>query len=254
MNYSLDKNGFEVFTIKKSLKKAVSNEIRKNISKKLNIKLNSSYSLISKNINLISDKQFKQLFGFVSLRYLSKEITNRINNYLKLNKLNKNYKKISLHYLSKSDLIHNNDLKINQYCVYYRVVRKEKKDVSFPHRDSDFWKAHRYDKNLVPKVPFKYLKRFKVWFPVYGCKKQNSLRFFNFSHKHKISTRYVSKNGYKKPKISKKYINQNFKNIVSPINNYEKDALIFDDNIVHFAPKNNSTNLRISCEFTILTK
>ena len=197
MNYSLDKNGFEVFKLNNSLKKAVSNEIRKNISRKLNIKLNSSYSLISKNINLISDKQFKQLFGFVSLRYLSKELTNKINNYLKLNKLNKNFKKISLHYLSsKSDLIHNNDLKINQYCVYYRVVRKEKKDVSFPHRDSDFWKAHRYDKNLVPKVPFKYLKRFKVWF-LFMVVKTKFASFFNFSHKHKISTRYVSKNGYK---------------------------------------------------------
>lgn len=254
MNYSLNENGFEVFSLNKSIKTAVSNEIRRNIAKKLNIKLNSSYNLISKSINSISDKQFKELFGFVSLRYLSEEITKKINNFLKTNKLNRNFKKISLHYLSKSDLIHNNNLKINQYCVYYRVVRKEKKDVSFPHRDSDFWKAHRFDKNLVPRVPFKYQKRFKIWFPVYGCGKQNSLRFFNFSHKHKISTKYVFKNGFKKPKISKKYIDQNFKNIVSPINNYEKEAIIFDDNCVHFAPKNNSTKLRISCEFTILTK
>ena len=36
-----------------------------------------------------------------------------------------------------------------------------------------------------------------------------------------------------------------------PIKNFNNQFL-FDDNCVHFAPKNSSSKLRISCEFTAL--
>lgn len=38
-----------------------------------------------------------------------------------------------------------------------------------------------------------------------------------------------------------------------PINNFYLDAVLFDDDCVHFAPKNISADLRISCEFTAIT-
>ena len=154
--------------------------------------------------------------------------------------------------MSKTDLKYNSKLKIDDYCVYYRVVREDKDDVSYPHRDSDFWKTHKYNKNLAPKLPFQYEKRLKVWFPIFGCNKKNSLHFFSYSHKKKIRTDFILKNGLRKPSISKNYISQNKKDIFMPIKNFNNQAVLFDDNCVHFAPKNSSSKLRISCEFTAL--
>ncbi len=249
---NLDKNGVEIFNIDPKIKKLVSICIRKNISKKLNLNSDSSFDIISKNITKLDDDEFSDLFGLVSHRYLPSGTTKKINIYLKNFKFNRAIKKISLHKLSKSDLLTNKNLKINQYCVYYRIVRKNKGDTSFPHRDSDFWNAHKFNKNLIPKVSFKYTQRLKVWFPIFGCNKQNSLRFFNNSHLQKIKSNYKMVKGFKKPTIEKKFLIKNKKNIIMPIQNFNKNAVLFHDDCVHFAPVNNSSNLRISCEFTAM--
>jgi len=252
-NFSLEKNGIEVFKIDKKIKKLVSSEIQKNISSKLKIKLNSTFYKISKKINALDDLDFSNLFGMVSYRYLPSKVTRKINLYLKKYRFNRNFKNISLHQLSKMDISTNPILKINEYCVYYRVVRKNKSDVSHPHRDRDFWKLHKYNKNLIPKIPFEYKKRLKVWLPIYGCDKKNSLRFFNGSQLQNIKSYVKTVNGIKKPVIDKNFILKNKKKIVMPINNFYLDAVLFDDDCVHFAPKNISADLRISCEFTAIT-
>lgn len=250
--FSLEDNGFEVFAFNKRLRKNIESEIKNNISLKLKLRKSSNFKEISKKIKKINDSEFKKLFGYVSQRYLSLKISKRINIFLKKNRFNRNYKKISLHKMSKNDLKHNSQLKMDDYCVYYRVVRQDKNDVSYPHRDSDFWKAHKYNKNLAPKLPFQYTKRLKVWFPIFGCNKKNSLHFFSYSHKKKIRSEFILKNGLRKPSISKNYISRNKKNIYMPIKNFDNQAVLFDDNCVHFAPKNSSSKLRISCEFTAL--
>ena len=249
---NLDKNGVEVFNIDQKIKDLVSNSIRKNIITKLNLNSSYSFNKISKKLNELDDKVFSNLFGVVSYRYLPTSVTKKINLYLKKFKLNKNVKKISLHKLSKSDLLTNKDLKINQYCVYYRVVRKNKNDTPYPHRDSDFWEAHKFNKNLIPKITFKYTQRLKVWFPIFGCNKQNSLRFFKNSHLQKIKSNFKMVKGFKKPIIDKKFLIKNKKNIIMPIQNFNKNAVLFHDDCVHFAPVNKVSNLRISCEFTAM--
>lgn len=251
-NFSLEKNGVEIFKIDKKIKNLVSSEIQTNISLKLNIKLNSTFYKISKKIDSLNDSDFSKLFGVVSYRYLSVNSTKKINLYLKKYKFDKSFKKISLHQLSKMDIATNPSLKINQYCAYYRIVRKNKNDTSYPHRDSDFWKIHKYNKNLIPKVPFKYKKRLKVWFPIYGCDKKNSLHFFDGSHLKNIKSNFKNVKGFIKPSIDKNFL-KNKKKILMPIKNFHLDAVLFDDDCVHFAPKNSSTNLRISCEFTAIT-
>ena len=250
--FNLEKNGIEIFNINPEIKKLITNNIKKNISNKLNLNSNSNFSRISKKISELDDMEFSNLFGVVSYRILSSGVTKKINLYLKKSKLNRNIKKISLHKLSKSHLLTNKNLKINQYCVYYRIVRKNKNDVPFPHRDSDFWKAHKFDKNLIQKITFKYTERLKVWFPIFGCNKQNSLNFFNNSHLQKIKLNFKTIKGFKKPIIDKGFINKNKKNIVMPIQNFSKNGVIFHDDCVHFAPINSTTNLRISCEFTAM--
>ena len=251
-NFSLEENGIEIFKIDKKIKRLVSLEIKRNISSKLNTKSNSTFYQISKKINSLNDIDFSKLFGVVSYRYLPSNVTKKINLYLKRYKFNRDFIKISLHQLSKMDIATNPSLKINQYCVYYRIVRKNKNDTSYPHRDSDFWKIHKYNKNLIPKTPFKYKKRLKVWFPIYGCDKKNSLRFFDGSHLENIKSNFKNVKGFKKPSIDKKFFSKNKKKIVMPITNFLSDAVLFHDECVHFAPKNTSKNLRISCEFTAI--
>ena len=58
--------------------------------------------------------------------------------------------------------------------------------------------------------------------------------------------------GFKKPIIDKKFLIKNKKNIIMPIQNFNKNAVLFHDDCVHFAPVNKVSNLRISCEFTAM--
>ena len=58
--------------------------------------------------------------------------------------------------------------------------------------------------------------------------------------------------GLKKPIIDKNFSIKNKKNIIMPIKNLNRDAILFHDNCVHFAPVNSTSDLRISCEFTAM--
>ena len=249
---NIEKNGIEIIKIEQKIKKIISDDIKKNISKKLNLHINSNFYKISNKINKIDDKTFNELFGNVAKRYLSYNATKKINLFINTFKLNRNFKKVFLHQMSPSDLKANPKLNKHHYCVYYRVVRKQKKDTLFVHRDSDFWKLHKKNKNLAPIIPYHHNRRIKVWIPIFGCNKQNSLKLFNFSHLHKIKSKYKIVKGLRKPLIEKTYIKKNIKNVIMPFKNFKSDSVIFDDKCVHFAPVNFTSPLRISCELTAM--
>ena len=249
---NLDENGIEIFNIDLKIKNLISNNIRKNIATKLNLNSNSSFNKISKKISRLDDMEFSKFFGEVNDRYLTSSVANKINLYLKKFRFNINCKKISLHGLSKLDLLKNKKLKADQYCVIYRIVRKNKNDTPFAHRDSDFWKAHKFNKDLIPKTDFKYSQRLKVWIPILGCNKQNSLHFLKNSHLQKIKSNFKIVKGLKKPIIDKNFFIKNKKNIIMPIKNFNKDVILFHDDCVHFAPINSTSDVRISCEFTVM--
>ena len=249
---NLEKNGLEIFRIDKEIKKVIINDIKKNIAKKLKLNSNINFKSISNKISELDDKNFSRIFGNVANRYLSYNTTKKINFFLKKNKLNKDFKKVFLHQMSPTDLKLNPELKKKNFCVYYRVVRKNKKDTLFVHRDYDFWKLHNRNRELAPYIPYNYNKRIKVWMPIYGCDKKNSLKFFNYSHLHKIKSKYKKVKGFYKPIISDIYIKKFKKNIVMPLKKFKTDTVIFDDKCVHFAPVNHTTALRISCEFTAM--
>lgn len=77
-------------------------------------------------------------------------------------------------------------------------------------------KLHKYNKNLIPKIPFEYKKRLKVWLPIYGCDKKNSLRFFNGIQLQNIKSYVKTVNGIKKPVIDKNFILKNKKKLLCP--------------------------------------
>ena len=126
-------------------------------------------------------------------------------------------------------------------------MRFKKNDVAPAHRDSQFWNGLKGD--YAPKTQKKYNIRTKVWIPIYGCTKGNSLNFIPGSHNHKIELNYDHENNT--PSIKKDYMKQNIDSFICPFNNFYDKCVIFHDDVVHKGVQNNDTPIRISAEFTV---
>lgn len=250
----LSKFGFTNMILPKEVKKIIHQNIFKILKEKLNLEKNLTKNKILNEIHKLPQKKFVSLFGSVSKRYLDKNAASKINKIITSRKFKKDlkFKDVSLHYLSLEDIKIEPKLDINQFCIFFRCVRYFKNDVANPHRDCDFWSI--LNKNNKPKLPFKKFKRFKIWIPIYGCNDKNSLRFYKYSHLMKIKVGYKKKDKALKPFIKKDFLENNKKNIFQPIQNFKNQCIIFDDKMVHFAPINKSSSIRISCEFTLLVK
>ena len=251
MYYSkLKKNGNSKVNIPKFLYSEIKEDILKNINQKFPFqKLNSYQSLIN-FFRKLPDKTFKHNFGNNSSRILSDRCTSRINSWVQINIPKKiNAQKASINLISKSDYKNNKYLSKNQFSAFYRIVRKLKKDVGFPHKDSSFWNI-----GDVRKTTFNHKIVWKLWIPIFGVNKQNTLNMIYASHRDKIKISYIKKNGQLKPKISSKYINKNSSRIKKPIKNNGSEGILFHSDTVHFAEINKTSNCRISIEFNILAK
>ena len=104
-------------------------------------------------------------------------------------------------------------------------------------------------------APFKYSKLYKIWIPIFGCNSKNSLHFYRSSNLNvNMKTNYYEKNKRKKPYYNENFLKNIKKTIVQPIKNFNKEANLFSDNVLHFAPKNRNDNqIRLSVEATIVT-
>ena len=113
----------------------------------------------------------------------------------------------------------------------------------------DFWNLGIRRKGLIRPV-----SRWKIWIPVWGCDIKNTLNFIPGSNNQKIQISHLKKNGRTKPKISEKYMRDN-KKFCLPGLGYKDNfnATLFHEKIVHLAPQNISTKLRVSAEFTIFS-
>ena len=251
---NLNSNGFTTVSIPTKLRKEIKLDIKKIILKKLKIKENLSYKEISSLVSKLSEKNFHTLFGGVPTRYLSLNTGKKINQWINHMKY-VNGKINSLHFLSRKDLKLRSDLNDKHYCVYFRCMRPNnlKKKISFVHRDYDFWKIE--TPYTYPLSPFKISKRHKLWIPIWGCTHQNYLRMIKKKQKKKIKVKSIISNKILKPQINLKENNiLNEKNIKQPIKKFSKEAILFDDKVVHFAPQNLNKYMRISVEFTIISK
>jgi ectoine hydroxylase-related dioxygenase (phytanoyl-CoA dioxygenase family) len=250
----LDKNGFIAIKIPKNLIKDLNKAIIENIKINLSCKKKEidNFLKIQKKVTTISNKLFSTKFGHNSYRQLNKVITSKINNWVKKSipkKIKSN--KACINYVSKSELKINKRLQNKQISIYYRLVRGNKKrDVGYPHRDIDFWNlGYRRKASIEPK------SRWKIWIPIWGCDKNNTLNFIPGSNQKKILINYLKKNGGVKPIVSKSYFKNN-KNLSKSGLSYKDNlnAILFHEKTVHYAPQNTSTKLRISAEFTIYAR
>jgi len=201
-------------------------------------------------IKKLPDKKFVSLFGDISDRFISDKTSRQFNLWIrkKMPKILQS-KRVSMHYLRKLELKKNPKLKVNQFNIYFRCVRRNKRsDVGFVHRDSDFWHV-----GEEPRMPFKYKERWKLWLPIFGCTKQNSIKLSKKSHLTvNTKVKYIKVRGKVKAIIHPNHIKQFKKHIIQPFTNINKQALLFHDKHVHFALTNKTSNLRISAECTII--
>ena len=249
---NLEKNGYTVLKTSKKISQIIKKAITKDIGNKFpQIKFKTLDSQI-KYILRLSDSEFNHKFGDNAKRILDFQTNNKINIWIK-SKIKKklNCQKISLNFISENDLKINNKLSRRQFSVFYRVVRNNKNDVGFPHRDSSFWKLGKFYQR---KAPFEYKKRWKFWIPIAGVNKKNCLRIIKNSHHDNIDLIYKKVKRHLKPSIPKKYLKKNYKNIITPLKKFNgSEGILFHDDTVHFGPKNSSSNCRLSAEFNILT-
>ena len=253
----LELNGCKKIKFPKFLKKRIMNDIIEILNKKINLKNNNTQIndviKISNLLKRISQKEFISMFGHVSYRYLSLDLGKKINEWIKKN-LSKHleYKRVSLHFPTKIDLKKNKYLSKKQFCIYFRCVRPHSKsDVGKLHRDVDFWNLLKA--NEKPLAPFKINNIYRIWIPLFGCNKQNSLKFYKKSHLDKnIKSKFFKKNGATKPKINSESLkNRKFSGLIE---NFNDEAILFRDDVVHFAPINKNKKLiRYSVECSIVT-
>jgi hypothetical protein len=249
---SLNKYGYKVLKTPKILASLISKGISKSIIYKFpkkNFKnLNEQFKFISN----LSDREFKDKFGNNAYRILDSLTTNKINKWINSKiKDELKCKRISLNVVSKYDLKNNSSLKKKQFNAFFRIVRNNKNDVGFPHRDSAFWKL---GKLYAREAPFKYKYRWKFWIPIYGVNKKNCLRIIKKSHKDDIKIIFKKVKNSIKPSIPKFYMKKNYRNIIVPLRKFNgNEGILFHDDTIHFGPKNYSTNCRVSAEFNILT-
>ena len=137
--------------------------------------------------------------------------------------------------------------------VYWRCVRPNKaSDVGAPHRDSTFWTLPNME-DYDPRLPFEYKRRWKVWLPIFGCNKNNSLNLVPNSHKDEVPIKTKMTQFGERPTIDQSWLNANDENFISPLDETMGQCIIFHDDMVHKGVLNTSKNLRVSAEFSVLT-
>ena len=251
---NLKNNGFTVINVPKYIRKNFEDSILEIFNEK-NLLEKKSFKDASKKIQSLNEKEFVKNFGHVAFRYLKFKHSLNFNNWVqKALKKYLNSKNASLHYSCVFDRKVNKKINSKQFCVYFRCVRPNtEKDVGRAHRDKDFWKLIK--KKEIPKAPFKYSKLYKIWIPIFGCNSKNSLHFYKSSNLNiNMKTIYYKKNKRKKPYYNHSFLKNIQNTITQPLKNFNKEANLFSDNVLHFAPRNeNSQQIRLSVEATIVT-
>ena len=243
--YELKKKGFSAIKINNSLKDEILKSIKLNVKKLLKNKLKNDLN----RINTIEDKVFIKNFGNVSQRFFEFKLANKFNEILK-SQFKKNLDlDATMHNPSKNNLKFNKKLTKKDFSFYWRIVRVNKDDVGKPHNDEQFWKL--LNKKEL-KFNYKIKNKLKIWIPLYGVTKQNSLRVLDKKYYNKDKLTVSRVNGIKKPNIDQTWFDRNKKNFTQCTDG--KHAILFDYKTIHYAPKNNSKDIRISCEATIIIR
>jgi len=159
---------------------------------------------------------------------------------------NKSKKIIKLPFIKKLKKIFGNfnisdEYNIGHEEIYWRIIRPKKKtDVGPMHCDKWFWDLNN---DFMPKNKI----RVKCWISIW-CKGLNGLQIYPGSQLKKFKYNFEHRDGEKKPVFKL----NNFKNKIKKLNCKPGTIIIFNDNLLHGGSFNNSSNTRVSIEFTML--
>jgi hypothetical protein len=162
-------------------------------------------------------------------------------------------KRAGINYVSTDEREKNTSLRKDSFDVFWRCVRPGKPDVGAAHADYQFWELVKGTPHDV-ECPFDYDERWKIWVPLMGCDPTNSLEVVPGSHAQEVPIdKILTKNGYK-PKIQPHWLEKYEKFFTCPLTSFGSHCVLFHDKLVHRGPPNNTPNLRMSGELTILLK
>lgn len=160
--------------------------------------------------------------------------------------------KIDSNFVSPSERKINQKLNLTTYDIFWRCVRRDKYDVGPAHADFQFWELAKDTDDEVP-VPSHYFDRWKIWIPLLGCGKENILQMMPYSHKENVPMHVITTPFGRKPWLNDEWYEKNKFRFVIPDINADEDCILFHDRLIHRGPKNNTSDLRISSELTVLT-
>ena len=250
---NLEKNGVDIIEIPDQIINAIENFI----FLKFDVK---RYSDLCTNILNLNDEDFS-LISKKTNRFFDKNVCKIIENWITNSKILKKAfrsKNLRISNISQYELNVRKDLKPKHLDIFFRIVRNGKPDIGPPHFDKLIWDQ---SKGTDAEVGLdKKDIRWKLWLPLWGTNYDNALQFVNGSHIEDVPwfldetriTQTSKATGSKgSPSISKQWLIKNETNFKPSAWEIGK-GVIFHDEIVHRGPLNNSSDLRISAEFTIL--
>ena len=220
----------------------------------------NTFEDLSKKINKLNDKDFSEIAKKIN-RFLSFEICLEIQKWIKESKELKNilkYKEIRISNISPYEYQESHNLNPEHLDIFFRLVRQHKKDIGPPHYDELIWKQIK-NTNAEVKLNTKE-ERWKIWIPLKGVNKKNSLEFVKGSHLeevpwhmdiNRITQTSLATGKIGSPAIDEKWLSNNENNF-KPESWEIGEAVLFHDKLVHRGPVNFTSKLRTSVEFTIL--
>ncbi|MCH9610973.1 MAG: hypothetical protein S4CHLAM81_02840 [Chlamydiales bacterium] len=241
--------GYGVVEVPQNIRELCYSYIEKEIHKRA---ADSQLSL-TECVNRFSDDEFVEIFD-KSQRFFPNDICQIIVEWVNKDLVSRLGGKKAFAHKPWNHKYNGEDYKdlYSEFDVCWRCVRPNKPDVGAAHADWQFWDiAHRELGDNV--VDVEYDERWKLWIPLYGCNKSNGLQIVPSSHKKSVPfLTKRSKEGVLKPDIEQSWLKEHEKDFICPIECFDSQALLFDDLTVHQGPPNESDELRISAEITIL--
>lgn len=244
---NLDDLGYELITFPENLREAFRKYICHFSGKLYPIDQRE----LTEAISHYSDDEFLKKFA-KSLRYFPDEIAIQALSWVESLALFLGGAQTGINYISCVMREDNPDLHEQTLDCFWRCVRPNKPDVGYPHRDSTVWKMTKGGV-LDPLLPFDCDERWKIWIPLYGCDRANSLELVPKSHKMEVPTCMIETENGKKPSIDSKWVDSH--EWICPFTQFNRpQAVLFHDDLVHRGPVNLSPLIRFSAEFTMLLK
>lgn len=254
MNKELNKQGVIKIKIPEKIPKSLNNWILEYFSVQ-------NFKSLSEKLTSINDLEFKEI-SQKKKRIFDKDITKLINDWVTNSSNIKNIlgsNTIRISPLSDYELNIREDLKPFHHDIFFRIVRKNKKDIGPPHYDELIWEQ---GANTSAEVSInKEERRWKLWIPLEGSNEQNSLQFVRGTHLEnvpwffdakRVTQTTVATGSKGSPAIDREWLKKNESNFIPEAWNIG-DAVIFHDKVVHRGPMNKTNLLRTSAEFTLLS-